>query len=266
MNLKVMTRVREHAAYAEMCEPNHVRFFTALQGSQNYGTEDRESDVDTKSLFIPTFESLVFNRKRLAKTLEVPPTVEHAEVKDVREIFACFLKQNINFVEILFTEYVDVNLAFTDLYAQLHLKREDIAHYNPYLSLRTMCGMMYEKYHAFEHPYPSAMEKLTKFGYDPKQLSHMLRVQDFLVRYLEGESYAKCLRPIDAEYLRDVKRGLYPYTEARALADSTKAWIDTFLAKMKEQVPNESNVEVEAFLDTLTYQLCERCYKKYNMY
>ena len=159
MDVDVLRRVTEHAAFASAQEPNHVRFFTALQGSQNYGTDDAESDVDTKSLFIPTFAALVFNSKRLSRTLEVAPTIEHADVKDVREIFSCFLKQNINFVEILFTDYVDVNPQFVDLYAKLHEKREEIAHYNPYLSLRTMCGMMYEKYHALEHPLPCSIRE-----------------------------------------------------------------------------------------------------------
>ena len=266
MDLQVLKRVREHAAYASAQETNHVRFFTALQGSQNYGTDDAESDVDTKSLFIPTFDSLVFNSKRLSKTLEVAPTIEHADVKDVREIFACFLKQNINFVEILFTDYVDVNPQFHEFYRELIKNREDIAHYNRYLSLRTMCGMMYEKYHAFEHPYPAAMEKIAQFGYDPKQLSHMLRVREFLIRYLEGEPYANCIKPNHSYYLCRVKRGLYPYNQARQLADDTKVWVDDFLAKMKDKIPNESDLNVEIFLDKLTYNLFVKCYEKYNMY
>ena len=266
MDLQVLKRVREHAAYASAQETNHVRFFTALQGSQNYGTEDAESDVDTKSLFIPTFDSLVFNSRRLSKTLEVAPTIEHADVKDVREIFACFLKQNINFVEILFTDYVDVNPQFHEFYRELIKNREDIAHYNRYLSLRTMCGMMYEKYHAFEHPYPAAMDKIAQFGYDPKQLSHMLRVKDFLLRHLDGEAYSNCLRPINAQYLRDVKRGLYPYDEARALADDTKLWIDNFLINTKDKVPNVCDIRVEYLLNDLTYSLFEKCYREYNMY
>lgn len=266
MDVDVLRRVTEHAAFASAQEPNHVRFFTALQGSQNYGTDDAESDVDTKSLFIPTFAALVFNSKRLSRTLEVTPTIEHADVKDVREIFSCFLKQNINFVEILFTDYVDVNPQFVDLYAKLHEKREEIAHYNSYLSLRTMCGMMYEKYHALEHPYPAALEKIAKFGYDPKQLSHLLRVKYFLLNYLDGMPYAECLKPNDAEYLRAVKRGLYPHDAARKLADDTKLWIDNFLSETKTKIPNICNVDVEMFLDDLTYQLFERCYQNYNMY
>ena len=34
---------------------------------------------------------------------------EHVDIKDIREMFDCFKKQNSNFLEILFTDYMIIN-------------------------------------------------------------------------------------------------------------------------------------------------------------
>lgn len=263
IDAKVLERVFDHAAYVDLNLPaGHHRLFTALQGSQNYGLSDAESDVDTKSLTIPSFENLVFNRKRLSTTLEVAPTIEHADVKDVREMFNCFRKQNINFVEILFTPYVDVAPNSMKFYLELHNRREDIAHYNRHQALHAMCGHMMEKYHAFDHPYPSRMDYINKYGYDPKQLHHQIRFKEFLERYFKDEPYEDCMKPRDPEYLKAVKRGLLPLDEARVLREELKAWQEKFLAEMHEKVPDQPNEELDKWMDALVYEAFMDMYKE----
>ena len=105
MNQKIQNRVEEHADYVKGQIGEEVWFVTALQGSQNYQMSDEHSDVDTKSIVIPSFRSLVFNDKRTSKTLEVAPTIEHSDVKDMREMINCWKKQNINFIEVIFTTF-----------------------------------------------------------------------------------------------------------------------------------------------------------------
>ena len=77
-----------------------------------------------------------------------------------------------------------------------------------------------EKYHAMEHEYPSKVDVLAKFGYDPKQLHHLLRVEEYLGRYIDGEPYEDCLHPHRLEYLIDVKRGYYDLEMARIIANT----------------------------------------------
>lgn len=266
MEFTVQNRVNEHALYVDSHVDNHVRFFTALQGSQNYNLHDSYSDVDTKSLMVPTFESLVHARKRVSHTLEVAPTVEHADVKDAREMFHTFLKQNVNFLEILFTPYVNVNPEFEQHHYELVRMKEEIAHYNPYQALRTMCGMAFEKYHAFDHPYPAALEKIAKFGYDPKQLSHMLRLQEFVVRYIDGVPYGDCLFTEQRDYLLNVKRGAIPLADAQVIREEAKVWFEDFIHNDVQKVPNKGNVEVEKMLEKLTYNLFTDCYRAHDMF
>lgn len=262
MDEKVLKRVFEHAEYVENKMPDYPRIFTALQGSQNYGLADAESDVDTKTLVIPVFEELVFTKSRVSTTLEVAPTIEHADVKDVREMFNCFRKQNINFLEILFTPYVDVNPLFADHYAALFNEREAIAHLNPYQGLRAMIGHLMEKYHAFDHPYPSIAWKIEKYHYDPKQLHHMLRFKEFLTRFfVDGDSYEDCLLPKHPADLLAIKRGSLPYEYACELREETKLWADEFLAEWKAKLPNEENKATSQFMDELVMDMFMKAYK-----
>ena len=262
MDEKVLKRVFEHAEYVEKQLPDYPRIFTALQGSQNYGLADAESDVDTKTLVLPVFEELVFAKKRMSTTLEVAPTIEHADVKDVREMFTCFRKQNINFLEILFTPYVDVNPMFMEHYQVLFDEREAIAHLNPYQGLRAMVGHLMEKYHAFDHPYPSIAWKIEKYHYDPKQLHHMVRFQEFLTRFFEdGDSYEDCLTPKHPEELLAIKRGSLPYEYACEVREETKLWADEFLAKWKTKLSNEENLATSKLMDELIMDMFMKAYR-----
>ena len=87
-------------------------------------------------------------------------------------------------------------------------------------------------------------------GYDPKQLHHLIRVEDYLERYINGESYANCLRPTNPEYLKAVKMGKYSLEDARIVADKTLAHIEEMcLPFTKESEFNVSNEKVDFVLD-----------------
>ena len=254
-------RVREHAIYIEQNYPNCIRFFTALQGSQNYGLSDEYSDIDTKTLIIPTFKELIFNKSRISTTLEVAPTIEHADVKDMREMFECFKKQNINFLEILFTPYVDVNPMFQDEYNVLYENRERIARYNPYQGMRAIIGDIMAKYHAFDHPYPNSLPKIEKYGYDPKQLHHMVRLQEFMTRFIvNGEKYEDCLKSRHPDKLIAIKRGSIPLNKAKEIREEIKLWSDDFLAEWKPKLIN--NISSDLTVDNLLADVTYSCFRK----
>ena len=192
MNKNIIGRLREHLDKVEETYDNSW-FVICLQGSQNYGIADEESDIDSKCLVIPTAEELVFNKKPISHTL-VMENDEHCDVKDIREYFKIVRKSNINFVEIFFTDWYIVNPRYSDLWKELRDNAEIIARINPYRACAAMRGMAYEKYHALEHEYPSRMHMIEKFGYDPKQLSHLMRIEYFFNKFLWRSSYRDCIR------------------------------------------------------------------------
>ena len=154
-----------------------------LQGSQNYGldlyTEEYKSDVDTKAIILPKFEDFILNREQFSKTL-VLDNDEHCDVKDIRMMFNMFRKANIQYIELLYTDYYIVNPNFQWFFDELIGMRDIIIDY-PKL-FKTCYGMTLEKQKALCHPYPSIKWKIDKWGYDGKQLSHLIRVHFFLQR------------------------------------------------------------------------------------
>ena len=163
---KIQNRVQEHYDYIKD-EYEVVGVF--LQGSQNYGLdvydENYMSDVDTKAILLPSFEDIVYNREPISTTL-ILPNNEHIDLKDIRIMLDTFLKQNVNFIEILFTKFKVLNPKYKDLIQPLFDNKESIARYDFNKALNCQMGMSEQKYVALEHPYPTIKDKIDKYGYD----------------------------------------------------------------------------------------------------
>ena len=113
--------------------------------------------------------------------------------------------------------------------------------------------MSMEKLKALKHPYPATVDKIEKFGYDPKQLHHILRINDFIKKYIKGESYEKCLIPNEKEYLIQIKKGILPEAEATEMAIK----IDDETKKIKNKnVIEEDKINLEAIklLDKVKFE------------
>ena len=221
----IMKRVRDHYKEALKYFPEEQIVGCFLQGSQNYGLDYEGSDVDTKLIVIPSFREICLNKKPVSTT-HVRANDEHTDWKDVRLYMETFRKQNLNFLEILFTPFAIINPMYQEEWDRLVEAREFIARMNEYRAVKSMKGIALEKYHAMEHEYPSKVEVLAKWGYDPKQLHHLLRVEEYLERYINGEKYEDCLSPQDPEFLIDVKRGKFCLEDARKIADAAKQHVE----------------------------------------
>ena len=130
---------------------------------------------------------------------------------------------------------------------------------DPARCMKSMRGILSEKYFAMEHHYPSRMPWIEKFGYDPKQLHHLLRVDEFITRYTSGESFADCLISLQPEYLIGVKQGYYELEKARDLATITYQHGCEIAKKFIEQ--NEHAcvpIWIEELLNDVGYQIIER--------
>lgn len=233
-----------------------------VQGSDNYCLSYSGSDIDTKAILIPSFEDFVLNCKPVSTTL-ILPSNEHIDLKDVRLMNNCFLKQNINFVEILFTRYKLLNPEYEAIYQLMFDNAERVAHYNNYAAVNCIAGMVYEKHKAMEHPYPTLIEKIEKYGYDNKQLHHIIRCEEFLKRYINGVPYAECLIPTDPQHLIDIKASyIYSLDEAREIADNC----EEIVKQVKQQYMDTHEVvidhEVEAIMNDVLINVLKHAFKK----
>ena len=198
------------------------------QGSQNYGLDYEGSDVDTKAVIIPTLAEIASAQKPISTT-HVLPNGEHIDLKDIRLMIGEFKKQNLNFLEILWTPYFIINPLYAQEWGKLICANEDIANYCPARIVKSMKGIAMEKFYALEHRYPSRIEWLDKFGYDPKQLHHLLRIKVFIDNYLEGHNFESCFYPGEetSKYLMRVKTGEeYNLVQARKEAAAAQEYIE----------------------------------------
>lgn len=251
----------KHIEEFEKCYPNLEWFTLVIQGSQNYGldiyTEEYKSDIDTKMLVIPSLEDIVYNKKPISTTY-ILPNNEHTDIKDIRLYFDNFKKQNINFVEILFSNYYIINPKYQDLWDELIKNRENIAHYNYNQTLRCIAGMSMEKKKALCHPYPTIKEKIDKYGYDGKQLHHIIRMNDFIYAYTHNKLYKECLTYLPhKELMMEAKLNKFSLKEALELAEffdnQTKEMKDFYLKE-----PEEINQDALNTLNKVQYEVIKR--------
>lgn len=258
----IMRRLAEHMNDALKLYPRDRIVGIFLQGSQNYGLDYEGSDIDSKLIVLPSLDE-ISSMAQPASTTYIRENDEHIEIKDIRVMFNTFLKQNVNVIEILFTKYRLINPDYEDLLKEVFDAREEIARFDPYRAQKTMIGLAREKYHALEHPYPSKMPLIEEYGYDGKQLHHLVRIRLFLDKYRAGLDYADCMHPEydEREYLIRLKQTPYKYSleEARQIAKAELDYIDTISQTL---VQGEKNEAIPFLLKSVQREIIKRSIKK----
>jgi hypothetical protein len=259
----ILIRLRDHydESLETFTENQIVGLF--LQGSQNYELDLPGSDVDTKLIVVPSFKDIALACKPVSTT-HLRANEEHIDFKDIRLYMETFRKQNLNFLEILFTPFTMINSIYFDQWDRLMEARESIARMNPWRAVKSMKGIALEKYHAMEHAYPSKVDVLAKYGYDPKQVHHLVRVDNYLTRYINGEKYEDCLIPEEKmkTFLLDIKMGHWPLEKARELADMSVEHIEKVADDFCAKVPDKENPAMLELLEDVSYNIMQIAVKK----
>lgn len=259
----ILMRVSEHYDEAKQHFSSDQIVGCFLQGSQNYRLDLPSSDVDTKLIVVPSFKEIALNSKPVSTT-HIRANEEHIDFKDIRLYMETFRKQNLNFLEILFTPYALVNSDYNDEWQRLVNAREQIAHMNPWRAVKSMKGIALEKYHAMEHAYPSKVDVLAKHGYDPKQLHHLVRVDNYLTRYINGESYEECLIPDEVmiAFLLELKMGKWDLAAARSLAKYSLEHIEKIADDFLSKTSDQEDAEARELLQDVSYNIMKIAVEK----
>lgn len=222
--------------------------YVAAYGSQNYGLSHKGSDYDFKAIIVPSLDDIVFGRKILSTTIELEDGL--CCIKDVRAMCSCWRKQNVNFIELLFTQHYYVNLIYAEEIRALRNNAEYIAHLDEAKALSCMVGMAREKYAALFKSYPSQKEVVEEYGYAAKQLHHIHRLNILMRSYVNGAAYTDCLVPTEEERASLTEMKLYkPILDVeRVKADAE--FIIHLMEKMREDyVAAAVNEEAGFILD-----------------
>lgn len=179
----------------ELINKGYNVIYIALYGSQNYSIQRPESDYDYKAIVVPSLDDIVFNRKPVSTAFEHGYGGQ-VDVKDIRLMIDQWIKGASNFMELLFTEYYSTpNPNYVEFISELRTKREDIAAISANLTLNSMLGMMHEKYHALDHPYPCQAQEIEEKHYAAKQLSHLIRYGG-MIKFYGKVLYEVLLNPL----------------------------------------------------------------------
>jgi hypothetical protein len=249
----IWSKMKEHWDYLQEAGYEVAALF--LQGSQNYSTdiytEDYMSDVDTKAIIMPTLDKIIEGSMPISDT-HVMPDNSHIDIKDIRVMVEQWNKQNISYLELLYTDYFMINQEYADYMQRYTDIRDDITSMHKNQLLRCIQGMSGNKIKALEHPYPGLIDKITKYGYDEKQLLHIIRLNDFTTQWLSNEvdnhtTFKKIYRPYleTLEMISKIRAYWFNLESAREMAkmydDDTNAKIKDYISK---HIPDEVNSNV----------------------
>lgn len=250
-------------AYNKVIELGYTPLVVNLYGSQNYEMETENSDFDFKAIVLPSIDDVIYNRKPVSTSIEFNGGL--IDIKDIRLMWDNYKKQNPNFIETLFTLYFYINPRYANDWFDMRALAQDIAHADPAKAVKAMYGMALEKQHALCKPYPSKLELIDKYGYDSKQLSHIIRLYVLALNYIEGEFYEDCLIPNDFTKALCIRIKTYNTQLTAEKAQETaenymlyfKALVDRFL-----QEEHEVNDEVYCTMDTIKARIMKRHFKE----
>ena len=251
----IMDRVREHYNDALTQYPKYRIVGVFYQGSGNYGLDYEGSDVDTKCVLAPSLKEL--SESKMTSTTFVRENDEHIDFKDVRAMLETFRKSNLNFLEILYTKYYVINPIYEAEWNKLIEARDSIVSMNLPSLIKSMKGIASEKYHALEHRYPSRIEWLDKYGYDPKQLHHLFRIEGFMDRWIEGETFEDCLISTEPEWLIEVKKGKYDLETARKRGKEVMGFIQEMYEKYLKICDSSVDESIYKLFEEVSYNIIE---------
>lgn len=234
------------AAYNEIADLGFEPLVVNLYGSQNYEMETKNSDFDFKAIVLPSIDDVIYNRKPVSTTMMFNGGL--IDIKDIRLMWDNYKKQNPNFIETLFTPYFCVNPKYAIDWFDIRDLAEDIAHADPAKAVKAMYGMALEKQRELCKSHPSLEELIDKYGYDSKQLSHIIRLYTLALNYMEEEPYRDCLVPND--FVKNLCIRIKTYNTRLTAGKAQKMaenYMDCFKVLVDRYLKNEHPVNDRAY-------------------
>lgn len=202
--------------------------YVALYGSQNYGMDTPHSDHDFKAVVAPKLYDIALGKNPVSKCVEFGDGL--VDIKDVRCMVDCWKKQNVNFLELLFTKWFYLNPEFED-FMWFRENANAIAHADEGRAINAMLGMMKEKQHALCKDYPAQFKDIEAHGYSAKQLCHILRLRELMKDYF-SEDFGTILRPMEAQ--RKVMMEVKTYEREFSSPDIAQHVADVIVAQAEQ--------------------------------
>ena len=242
----IWTTLQREYRYLESSGLEVIAVF--LQGSQNYNLDIYDdtyfSDIDIKAIVALSIEDIVDSKNKISFVVDYSGDQSEGqiEVKDIRSMLEMWEKQNQTYLEILFTDYYIINPHYYAKVMQILNMRNEIVKMNQPRLIKCITGMAKEKFETLSKDRPSVHDNIETYGYDPKQLASLLRLEDLLVNLFEKNKNFK-----DAIYYNDetyregmikTKKGFLSLEDAEMTASKSIKNIEA----IKEQLLKQKDI------------------------
>lgn len=207
-------------------EKGYKVLYVGLYGSQNYGLSDELSDIDAKAIILPSLHDIIF-RTVTSKTIECGNGT--IDVKDLITFYDVIKKGNFSYIESIDTEYSIGDKQVKAMFKQFIPNKKSIL------------GAMYEKRKALTHEYPSKTSEFEKWGFDPKQYHHILRLYDLLLDSYGFDNVCKSYLTYSGETKANhigIKRNFFNLEK-----NYVEAVSDNIIEKAKELIEEDYHYE-----------------------
>lgn len=208
-------------------------------GSQNYGVATPDSDWDTVAIIVPSFTDLVMQHHPTSIELHLN-NGEHCVVKDIREIVKMWRQQNINFIEILFTQYKWINPFYERIWHKVLIYKEEIATYDINKTIQSITGQ--------------ALHTLSYKKLDNKKIANAYRFMRFLECIFTEPNYIDrlVLPAKDRQKIIEMKQGghIEPYTVTK-IKEKIR-WMQSVTVKQNMEIQEATHkIMVDLQLDII---------------
>lgn len=218
---QINTRLKEDYDFVKSM--GYDIFGVFLFGSQNYGADYENSDIDTRVIVFPKFTEIV-NGSAPISTTKFRDNGEHIDIKDFRVFVDQLLKPSLVYLETLCTKHCIVNPSYEDIYNSMFDLCDDLADQNKLKVLLDIWGRKNSHVHHLE---VGNKNRIEQYGYDYKQVYQLIRLAEFINRFSLGESFTSCLLYSNPNYLIEFKRNPPERNEALCSANSAASEIDS---------------------------------------
>lgn len=245
----INAKLKEHYDFIKTEVPESQIVGVFVYGSQNYGLDNSNSDLDTITVVAPSFVDLAFNKAPISTT-KILPNQEHIQIKDVRLIFEQFREQSPHYLEILFTNYKIIGEEYTGLWKIMNNNKNRISTLNPPRLLRALAGISRRETSKFITDYECY-----------KSAATVLRIKELAFNYIAFNSLVfENSEPI-SEYIKKTKLGLNPkdeddlHEEIVLANEFTQSLVTHYLVRNPTTYPEE---HTGAFLNNMQMKFVQR--------
>ena len=206
----VMERVQKHYDKAIEHYGAGAVLGVFCYGSWNYNTALENSDVDTKCILIPNLYSLAIKPYEV-KHLHIDDEV--CECMSIMHMVANWKKQNINFVEIMFTDYCIINSLYQEVWYGYFSKkmRERIARYDIAAAVKSMS---HQALHTM-HQDPTDLKKLMNTARIAHTLANLVTNRDRSYKDIIWQNEnIRCIRTLETPIPSNFIEAMETYFES----------------------------------------------------